>query len=91
MYTVGVCGHLERTDFYHLLLSKSDMDRHMNFNPFYYGRGGGLERINFNSFYFVRMWWSSKNCFLTVSTVGGYGGLERPDFYHLLLFKSGME
>ena len=49
MYTVGVCGHLERTDFYHLLLSKSDMDRHMNFNPFYYGRGGGLERINFNS------------------------------------------
>ena len=34
----------------------------------------------FNSFYFGRMWWSWKNWFLTVSMLGGCGGLDRTDF-----------
>ena len=32
-----------------------------------------------NSFYLERVWWSSKNSFLIVSTLGGCGGLERTD------------
>ena len=30
--------------------------------------------------YIERMWWSRKNSFLTVSTLGGCGGPERTDF-----------
>ena len=41
---------------------------------------GGLERTDFNSFYFGRVWWSWKNSFLTVSTLEGCGGLERTHF-----------
>ena len=39
-----------------------------------------LKELIFNSFYFGRVWWSWKNLFLTVSTLGGSGGLERTDF-----------
>ena len=39
-----------------------------------------LKELIFNSFYFGRMWWSSKNLFLTVSILGMCGGLERTDF-----------
>ena len=39
-----------------------------------------LNKLIFNSFYFGRMWWSSKNLFLTVLALGGCGGLEITDF-----------
>ena len=39
-----------------------------------------LKELIFNSFYFGRVWWSGKNCFLTLSTLGRCGGLERTDF-----------
>ena len=29
-----------------------------DFNSFYFGECGGLERTGFNSFYFGREWWS---------------------------------
>ena len=38
----------------------------------------GLERTDFNSFYFGRVCW--KELILTVSTLGGSGGLERTVF-----------
>ena len=34
----------------------------------------------FNTFYFGRVWWSGKNSFLTVSTLGGCDALERTNF-----------
>ena len=65
------------------------------FNSFYFG-SGGLERTDFSSFFFGRVWWSWKNWFLMVSILGGVvvlkeliltvsilgrcGGLERTDF-----------
>ena len=39
-----------------------------------------LKELIFNSFYFGRVWWSGKNSYLTLSTLGGCGGLERTDF-----------
>ena len=39
-----------------------------------------LKEVIFNSFYFGQVWWSVKNLFLTVSTLGGCDGLERRDF-----------
>ena len=39
-----------------------------------------LKELIFNSFYFGRVWWSGKKCFLTLSTLGRCGGLERTDF-----------
>ena len=39
-----------------------------------------LKEVIFNSFYFGWMWWSRKKRFLTVSILGGCGGLERSDF-----------
>ena len=39
-----------------------------------------LKELIFNSFYFTRVWWSSKYLFLIVFTLGGSGGLERTDF-----------
>ena len=38
-----------------------------------------FKELVFNSFHFGRMWWSLKNSFLTVSTLGVCGGLERTD------------
>ena len=37
----------------------------------------GLERTDFNSFNFGKVWQSSKNRFLTVSTLGSCGSLEK--------------
>ena len=39
-----------------------------------------LKVLSFNSFYFGREQWSSKKWFLTVSTLGGCGGLEETIF-----------
>ena len=41
---------------------------------------GGLERTDFNTFYFGSMWWSWKNWLLTLSTLGGHIVFERADF-----------
>ena len=76
---MGGCGGLERTDF----------------NIFYFGLWEGvvvlkeliltfstvedvvvLKELICNSFYFGRVW-SFKELILTVSTLGGCGGLER--------------
>ena len=43
-----------------------------------------LKEVIFNIFYFVWMWWSWKNLFLSFSTLCGCGGLERTDFNHSL-------
>ena len=43
-----------------------------------------LKEWIFNSFYIRRLWWSSKNYFLTVSILGGCGGLERTQFQQFL-------
>ena len=37
------------------------------------------KELIFNSFFFGRVWWSSKNSVLTLSTLGRYGGLKRTD------------
>ena len=39
-----------------------------------------LKELNFKSFYFGMVWWSSKNSLFTVFTLGGCGGPERTDF-----------
>ena len=41
---------------------------------------GSLERTDFNSFYFGKVWWPWKNWFLTVSTLGWCGGLWKTWF-----------
>ena len=41
---------------------------------------GSLERTDFNSFYFGKVWRPWKNWFLTVSTLGWCCGCERTDF-----------
>ena len=38
-----------------------------------------LKEMIFDSFYFGQVQWSLKNSFLTVSTLGRRGGLERID------------
>ena len=38
------------------------------------------KKTDFNSFSFRGMWWSWKNWFLTVSTLGWWGGLRRTNF-----------
>ena len=55
--------------------------KELNFNSFHFGRVWWfLKELIFNSFSFGRVWWSSKNSILTVSTLGGCGGLERTKF-----------
>ena len=39
-----------------------------------------LKELIFNSFYFGRVWWPSKNRFLTFSILGQCASLERTDF-----------
>ena len=39
-----------------------------------------FKELIFNRCYFGKVWWSSKNSFLTVSTLGRCGGLERTHF-----------
>ena len=51
------------------------------------GGGDGLERTDFYSFYFERLWWSRMNPLLTVSTLGGCVGLERTYFLQFLLWE----
>ena len=46
-----------------------------------------LKELIFNSFYIGRLWWSSTNSFLTISTLRWFGGLERNDFQHFLLWE----
>ena len=46
-----------------------------------------LKELILNSFYFVRVWWSWKKWFWTVSTLWGYGGLESNDFEQFLLLE----
>ena len=75
--TLGGCGGLERTDFEQFLLWK--------------GVEVGMvvsKELILNSFYFGRLWWSWKNSFWTVSTLGGCGGLESTDFEQFLLWDS---
>ena len=47
-----------------------------------------LKELIFNSLYFGRMGWSWKNRFLTFSSLGDCGGLERTDFQQFLLWES---
>ena len=71
------CGGLERTNFEQSLLSEGVVVE-----------CGGvvfLKELILNSFHFGRVWWSWKNWFWTVSTLGGSGGHERTDFEHFLL------
>ena len=35
--------------------------RYLTFNTFFFERGGGLEKTDFNCFYFGMVWWSGKN------------------------------
>ena len=46
-----------------------------------------LKELILNSFYFGRVWWSWKNWFWTVCTLGGYGGHERTDFEQFVLWE----
>ena len=46
-----------------------------------------LQELIFHSFYIGRVWWSCKNEFFTVSTLGGYGGPDRTDFIQFLLWE----
>ena len=43
--------------------------------------------MSLNSFYFVRVQWSWKNWFWTVSSLGGCGGHERIDFEQFLVWE----
>ena len=45
-----------------------------------FGECSGLERTDFNSFYFENVWQCVKELILTLSTLGKCGGLERTDF-----------
>ena len=77
--TLGRCGSLERTDCEQFLLWK--------------GVEVGvvvLKELILNSFYFGRVWWSWKNWFWTVSTLGQCGGLERIHFEQFLLWEGGV-
>ena len=67
------CGDLERTDFEQFLLWEAVVV---------------LKELILNTFYFGRLWWSWKNWFWTVSTLGGCGGLERTDFELFLLWEA---
>ena len=74
--TYGVSSQcLERSDFKQFLLWEGVVV---------------MKELILNSFYFGRVWWSWKNWFWTVSTLGGCrgrcGGLERTDFEQFLLW-----
>ena len=77
------CGGLERTDSEQFLL----------WDGVVVGCGHVvvLKELILNSFYFQRVWWSWKDWFWTVSTLGGCGGrcggLERTDFEHISTFR----
>ena len=69
--TLGGCGGLEGTDFEQFLLSEECVVV--------------LKELILNSFHFERLWWSWKNWFWTISTLGVCVGLERTEFEQFLL------
>ena len=87
--TLGGCGGLERTDFWHFLLWEGMVVlKELIFNSFLLQKGVVvLKELIFDTFYFGKVWWSWKNWFLIVSMLGGCGGLERTDFWHFLLWE----
>ena len=91
--TLGQCGGLERTDFEQFLLWEGcGGHERTHFEQFLLWEGVEvgvvvLKELILNSFYFGTVWWSWKNWFWTVSTLGGCGGLERTDFEQFLLWK----
>ena len=47
---------------------------------FYFGKGVMVKKELISMmYYFGRVWWSLKNCFVTVSYLGGCGGHEITD------------
>ena len=94
--TLGGCGGLERTDLEQFLLwegvvvwcSGLVVLKGTDFEQFLLYEGVVVFReLILNSFYFGRVWWSWKNWFLTVSSLGGCGGLEITDFEQFLLWE----
>ena len=81
--TLGGCGGLERTHFEQFLLKRTDFEQFLLWE----GVVTVLKELLLNSFYFGRVWWSWKNWFWTVSTVGGCGGLEGTHFEQFLLWE----
>ena len=69
--TLGGCGDVERTDFWHFLLWE----------------GVDILKELILTVSALGGWWSWKNSFLKLSTLGGFGGLERTDFKHFLLWE----
>ena len=58
---MGTCGSHESSDFSQFL---------------YWAGVVVLKQLIVHSFYIGRVWWSGKNYFLSVSTLGRFGGLE---------------
>ena len=80
---LGNCGGHERTDFFlqFLLWACVVVLKELIFNTFSFGQvWWSWKNWFFYSFYFGLVWWSWKNSILTVSTLGGCGGLERTHF-----------
>ena len=77
--TLRGCGGHERTDFEQFLLWRGcGVPERTDFEQFLLWEGVVVKKeLIFNSFYFGRVWWSWKNWFWTVSTLGGCGGYER--------------
>ena len=76
------CDHFETTDFEQFLLwAGVTVLKRTDFEQFLLCKGVMvLKELILKSFYFGRVWWSWKNWFWRVSTLGGCGGLERTDF-----------
>ena len=84
------CGGLERTDFYSFYIQKGMVVlKELIFHSFYYSEGMVvLKELILNSFYIhiymvmvaLTELWTVSIWFLTVSILGGSGGLERTDF-----------
>ena len=80
------CGGHERSNFEQFLLCEGVVVlKKTDFEQFLLLEGVVvLKEMILNSFYFVRVWWSWKNWFWTVSTLWGCGGLERNDLEQFL-------
>ena len=78
---MGEYGDVERTDLQHFLLWESVVVLKELISQFLALECVvALKEVIFDSFYFGRVWWSSKNPFLTVSKFRMCGGAERTDF-----------
>ena len=76
-------GHsgLDRTDFEQFLYWEGVVVlTELIFSSFDLADVVVLKELIFNKFYIRKVWWSWKNWFLTVSILGGCGGIERTDF-----------